>query len=212
MSEHHIEESWLFKEEGKNVWWLMYWNDAARGNISKCSDAVVCPRPQLSYPWLPTQWAGKSAKVEKWSSILIVLAAQPLTWLDVILFGKPPKNKLAKLREGWRLQNWWIFGKVPNGLWPPPSFSENHIADFATKLWQKCVCSLWRDCYNIKVLYDPISHEMHVVQQFNMVIGWKHTLKRPSNYPILPSACPSVTQKVSRFSGRDPLSMPTWSG
>ena len=36
---------------------------------------------------------------------------------------------------------------------------------------QKCVCSLWRDCYNINVLYDPISHEMHVVQQFNMVIG-----------------------------------------
>ena len=33
---------------------------------------------------------------------------------------------------------------------------------------QKCVCSLWWDCY---ILYDPISHEMHVVQQFNMVIG-----------------------------------------
>ena len=35
---------------------------------------------------------------------------------------------------------------------------------------QKCVCSLWRDCY---ILYDHISHEMHVVQQFNMEIGWK---------------------------------------
>ena len=35
-------------------------------------------------------------------------------------------------------------------------------------LRQKCVCSLWRDCC---VLYDHISHEMHVVQQFNMVIG-----------------------------------------
>ena len=53
----------------------------------------------------------------------------------------------------------------------PPSFSENYIADFATKMRQKCVCSLWRECYNINVLYDPISHEMHVVQQFNMVIG-----------------------------------------
>ena len=50
---------------------------------------------------------------------------------------------------------------------PPPSSLENHIADSATKLRQKCVCSLWRDC----VLYDPISHEMHVVQQFTMVIG-----------------------------------------
>ena len=54
---------------------------------------------------------------------------------------------------------------------PAPLFLENHIADFATKLRQKCVCSLWRDCYNINVLYDPISHEMHLVQQFNMVIG-----------------------------------------
>ena len=64
-------------------------------------------------------------------------------------------------------------GSLYNGLWPPPSFSENHIADFATKLRQKCVCLLWQDCYNINVLYDPISHEMHLVQQFNMVIGWK---------------------------------------
>ena len=80
------------------------------------------------------------------------------------------------VRDRRRLQNRRIFGKVPNGLWLPPSFSENHIADFATKLRQKCVCSLWRDCC---VLYDPISHEMHVVQQFNVVIGWKHTQKRP---------------------------------
>ena len=67
----------------------------------------------------------------------------------------------------------------------PPSFLENHIADFTTKLRQKYVCSLWRDCYNINVLYDSISHEMHVVQQLNMVIGWKHNfciifmLKKP---------------------------------
>ena len=79
-----------------------------------------------------------------------------------------------RLREGWHLQKWWIFGKVPNGLWPPPSFSENHVALFATKLRQKCVCSVWRDCC---VLYDPISHEMHVVQQFNMVLplNWLKT-------------------------------------
>ena len=57
---------------------------------------------------------------------------------------------------------------------PPPSFSENHVALFATKLRQKCVCSVWRDCC---VLYDPISHEMHVVQQFNMVLplNWLKT-------------------------------------
>ena len=57
---------------------------------------------------------------------------------------------------------------------PPPSFLENHVALFATKLRQKCVCSVWRDCC---VLYDPISHEMHVVQQFNMVLplNWLKT-------------------------------------
>ena len=37
-----------------------------------------------------------------------------------------------------------------------------------------CVCSLWRDCC---VFYDPIFHEMHVVQQFNMVLplNWLKT-------------------------------------
>ena len=40
-------------------------------------------------------------------------------------------------REGWRLQNGSIFGKVPNGLWPPPSFSENHIANFFRNSWPK---------------------------------------------------------------------------
>ena len=53
------------------------------------------------------------------------------------------------VREGWRLQNWWIFGKVPNGLWPPcpSSFSENHIADFATKvrmfIMAGLLCIIW---------------------------------------------------------------------
>ena len=81
-------------------------------------------------------------------------------------------NKNSALRDDWKFQNGCFFGKVPNGLCPPPpSFSENYIADFPTKIRQKCVCSLWRECYNINVLYDPISHEMHVVQQFNMVFG-----------------------------------------
>ena len=87
-------------------------------------------------------------------------------------FARMPSK--SPLRDDWKFQNGCFFGKVPNGLWPPPpSFSENYIADFPTKMRQKCVCSLWRECYNINVLYDPISHEMHVVQQFNMVIGWK---------------------------------------
>ena len=76
------------------------------------------------------------------------------------------------LRDVWPYQNGWIFGKIPNGLWPPLIFGKSYCG-FRDKMRQKCVCSLWRDFYNINVLYDPISHEMHVVQQFNMVIGWK---------------------------------------
>ena len=54
-----------------------------------------------------------------------------------------------------RLPKRMIFRK--SSKCPPPSFSESYVADFATKLWQKCVSSLWRDYC---VLYDPISHEL----------------------------------------------------
>ena len=36
-----------------------------------------------------------------------------------------------RLRDAYLLQNGWIFGKVPNGLWPPPpSLSESYVANF----------------------------------------------------------------------------------
>ena len=41
------------------------------------------------------------------------------------------------LREASPSQNGWIFGKAPNGLWPPPSFSENHVADLFKNSWPK---------------------------------------------------------------------------
>ena len=34
------------------------------------------------------------------------------------------------IRDAYPFQNGWIFGKVPNSLWPPPSFSESYIANF----------------------------------------------------------------------------------
>ena len=46
---------------------------------------------------------------------------------------------------------------------PPPSFSESYIANFATKVRMFIL-------RNFCVFYDPISHEMHVAQMFNMVI------------------------------------------
>ena len=54
---------------------------------------------------------------------------------------------------------------------PPPYFQKvifRILRQNSAKLRQNFVYSLWRDCC---VLYDPISHEMHVVQQFNVVIG-----------------------------------------
>ena len=37
---------------------------------------------------------------------------------------------VSSFRERWHYQIGWISGKIPNGLWPPPSFSENYIAIF----------------------------------------------------------------------------------
>ena len=41
-------------------------------------------------------------------------------------------RKKGVIREASPYQNGWIFGKVPNGLWPP-SFSENYLAIFSPK-------------------------------------------------------------------------------
>ena len=54
----------------------------------------------------------------------------------------------------------------------PPIFGKSYCG-FRDKIATKVRMFIMGDCYNINVLYDPISHEMHVVQQFNMVIGWK---------------------------------------
>ena len=59
-------------------------------------------------------------------------------------------------------------------LTPPLIFGKLHCA-FRDKIVTKVRMLIWRHCC---VLYDPISHEMHVVQMFNMVIGLQHTLKR----------------------------------
>ena len=56
--------------------------------------------------------------------------------------GQTASPKRMKLRKS---------SKRP--LTPPPSSLENHIADFATKLRQKCICSLWRDCCVYMILF-----------------------------------------------------------
>ena len=49
--------------------------------------------------------------------------------------------------------------------------------------FRKIICSLWRDCY---IIYDPIPHEMHVLQQFYMVISWKNI---PLKDPVVSFSC-----------------------
>ena len=56
--------------------------------------------------------------------------------------NSPPRCTLSSLpgftlREASHLQNGWIFGKVPNGLWPPPSFSESYVANYFRNSWPK---------------------------------------------------------------------------
>ena len=43
------------------------------------------------------------------------------------------------IRGAPRFQIGWIFGKVPNGLWPPSHFQKVILRNS----WQKCVCSYW---------------------------------------------------------------------
>ena len=76
------------------------------------------------------------------------------------LCGYPPKGQMGtpkrmKLRKSSKRL-----------LTPPPHFRKIILRISR----QKCVCSLWRDCC---VLYDPISHDIHAIQQFNMIIGRK---------------------------------------
>ena len=78
----------------------------------------------------------------------------------------------CSVRDAAHFQNGWIFGKVSNGLWPPPPLIFGKLyCGFCNK---SAYMFIWRD---ICVLYVPISHEMHVVQQFNMVLplNWLKT-------------------------------------
>ena len=53
----------------------------------------------------------------------------------------------------------------------PPSFLENHIADFATKVRDFATkVHMFIMAGLLYILYDPISHEMHEVQMFNMLM------------------------------------------
>ena len=91
--------------------------------------------------------------------------------------GFPSFLKEDFLKGRVRLTNRMNFRKSSKRpLTPPPLIFGKLYCAFRDKIVTKVRMLIWRHCC---VLYDPISHKMHVVQMFNMVIGWKHTLKRP---------------------------------
>ena len=57
--------------------------------------------------------------------------------------------------------------KFQTALDPPLIFRKSYCG-FRDKIATKVRMFIWR---NFCVFYDPISHEMHVAQMFNMVIG-----------------------------------------
>ena len=85
-------------------------------------------------------------------------------------------NQHKRLRDGWRHQNGWIFGKVPNSFWPPPSFSESYIANFLNWLrslqkMEPIETSIWG--------FRTAFLKMYLVLIFINTIVEKHNLKRP---------------------------------
>ena len=79
------------------------------------------------------------------------------------------------IRDGWLYQIGGFFGKIPNGLWsPPPSFSENYIANFLWQIWLHiCEEVWWPD--SMKCMHMP-SSKCVLFWFFSIQLLKKHTL------------------------------------
>ena len=72
------------------------------------------------------EWNPRAKSVSQYSISLIV---------DLRFREHKSANFTIDLRDGWRLQNGWIFGKVPNGLWPPPLIFGKSCCGFFIRLY-----------------------------------------------------------------------------
>ena len=62
-----------------------------------------------------------------------------------------PTQRRSTFREGWHLQKWWFFGKVPNGLWSPPlifgksccAFFPEYMTEEAFIMAKICNINFW---------------------------------------------------------------------
>ena len=69
---------------------------------------------------------------KSWSAIWLKKIAKDLKkpWIYWIRVFATTRKLTSSTKGRIPLPNWMIFGKMPNGLWPPPSFLENYIAIF----------------------------------------------------------------------------------
>ena len=135
-----------------------------RGRVVARGKILVGRRTQL---WWYFWWFFNK---QGWVCLSVCLYAYSQGWEGV------KKKCIIKwaIREASPFQNGWIFGKVPNGLWPPPSFSENHIADFLKS------CTAWKTIHVVyfwKALGTRVSKIMipavkYKVSTSNSGVGW----------------------------------------
>ena len=100
-------------------------------NTAQCEDVKINCRNRYS-------WTKRSflSLIQYWMTFLNVglePASARKTSEPAVKTTPPniaPTLLTRTLWEGFRYQIRWIFGKIPNGLWPPPSFLENHVAIF----------------------------------------------------------------------------------
>ena len=79
--------------------------------------------------------------------------------LSPSLFSDCFVKKILQEREGWLYQIGWIFRKTPNGLRPPPSFTENYIANFLSSLLAESARAvIGRRCPHSGVGEDFLAH------------------------------------------------------
>ena len=149
----------------QNNWLLQYYNIRARHKVRK--EVKRYPR-QYAHEY--KQWTNKINVQNHKTHLSSVICLQISKYQEakvsrILTKGHRPLPNRMNFRKS---------SKLP--LTPPPLIFGKLYCGFRNKIATKVRMFIWR---NFCVFYDPISHEMHVAQMFNMVIGWKHTLKRP---------------------------------
>ena len=96
-----------------------------------CKRGHVNERPTSASSCVPS-WLPKRFRVQGMFFLTIVLRK-----IKTKTHFEEGFSSYTIRRDEWRYKNWWIFGKGPNGLWPPLHFRKVILRISR----QKCVCS-----------------------------------------------------------------------